>query len=86
MTTKFDIFDIQSTSDEAKVTFTVGEMTCSVVEYQAVVGRLYAKAARFKRVTNKHTAWRKAASIREKVNDAYRAQVLGEVEGGGEPS
>ena len=76
MTTKFDIFDIKSTSDEAKVTFTVGEMTCSVVEYQAIVGRLYAKAARYRRVTNKHAAWKKAASVRETVNSAYEEQVL----------
>lgn len=73
MTTKkrFDIFDIRSTSDEAKVTFKVGEMECSVVEYQAIVGRLYVKAARFRNVTKKHAAWRKAADIRDKVNKAY---------------
>ena len=72
---KFDIFDIQSTSDEAKQTFTVGNMTCSVVEYQAIVGRLYAKAARFRRVTKKHAAWKKAREIRDKVNEAYLEQV-----------
>lgn len=41
-----------------------------IVEWQAIIGRLYVKAARFRRVTNKHTAWKKAASIRKKVNEA----------------
>ncbi|MDJ0952452.1 MAG: hypothetical protein QNJ81_02110 [Acidimicrobiia bacterium] len=87
MTKSFDIFDIKSTSDEAKVQLKVGELEGSVVEFQAIVGRLYAKAARYKRKTNKFPAWKKAAEVRAKVNQAYEEQVLGKdtssgVEGG----
>lgn len=74
MAKKFDIFDIQSTSEEAQKELTVGSITAPVVVFQAIVGRLYAKAARFRRVTKKHEAWRKAADVRDKVNAAYEEQ------------
>jgi len=77
---KFDIFDIQTTSDEARRTFAVGNLNCSVVEYQAIIGRLYVKAARFRSKTKKHESWRKAADVREKVNKAYEEQILDQVQ------
>lgn len=69
---KIDIFDIRSTSDESKEILSIGEMSNSIVEWQAIIGRLYAQAARFRRVTNKHVAWKKAAKVRAKVNEALR--------------
>lgn len=69
---KIDIFDIKSTSPESKETLKVGEMTCSIVEWQAILGRLYAKAARFRRVTNKHQTIKKANDVRAKINIALK--------------
>lgn len=69
---KIDIFDIKSTSKESKEILSVGKMSNSIVEWQAIIGRLYAHAARFRKVTNKHAAWKKASKVRSRVNDALR--------------
>jgi hypothetical protein len=74
MVKKIDIFDIRSTSNEAKQVLRINECDYTIVEWQAIVGRLYAKAARFRRVTKKHEAWRKAAKVRGKVNSALMAK------------
>lgn len=75
MPKSFDLFAIKSTSDEAHNTrIVVGELDHSILEWQAIVGRLYVKASRFRRKTNKHEAWKKAAAVRAKVNEAYEAQ------------
>lgn len=76
MVKEFDIFDIKSTSEEARVKIRVGDLEASVVEFQAIVGRLYVKASRFRRKTKKYSAWANAAKVRDKVNQAYREQVL----------
>jgi hypothetical protein len=65
-----DIFDIRSTSDEAKKIVRVNECDYTVVEWQAIVGRLYAGAARFRNKTKKHEAWQKAAKVRARINAA----------------
>jgi hypothetical protein len=71
----FDLFSIKSTSEEAHETrIVVGDLDCSLLEWQAIVGRLYAKASRFRSKTNKHEVWRKAAEVRAKVNAAYEEQ------------
>jgi len=67
-----DIFAIRSTSDEAKHKLKVDANEYMIVEWQAIVGRLYAKAARFRKVTNKHAAWKKADNVRTKVNTALK--------------
>ena len=74
MPKKFDIFDIRSTSEEARVRVRINEADYLVVEWQAIVGRLYARASRYRRVTKKHAAWKKAADVRAKVNEAYLEQ------------
>lgn len=72
---KFDIFAIRSTSAEARETvISVNEASYTVLEWQAIIGRLYAKAARFRNKTKKHAAWQKAASVRSLVNKGYRDQ------------
>lgn len=69
-----DIFQIQSTSTEAKKILRINECDYMIVEWQAIIGRLYAKAARFRKVTKKHEAWKKAANVRAKVNAALKEQ------------
>ena len=69
-----DIFDTQSTSDKAKTVVRVNECNYTIVEWQAIIGRLYARAARYRRVTKKHEAWRRAANIRARVNKALEEQ------------
>lgn len=76
MAKRFDIFDIKSTSNEAKKIILINECDYTVVEWQAIIGRLYAKATRFRKVTKKHEAWKKAANVRGRVNKAYKEQVL----------
>jgi len=67
-----DIFAIRSTSDEAKHKLRVDDSEFTIVEWQAMIGRLYAKAARFRKKTNKHEAWKKADGVRAKVNAALK--------------
>lgn len=69
-----DIFAVTSTSQEAKRIVRVNECDYAIVEWQAIIGRLYAKAARFRKVTKKHEAWKKAASVRAKVTKAFNEQ------------
>ena len=78
MAKKFDIFDIKSTSEEAQLILRVGQLEAPVVAFQAIIGRLYAKAWRFRKYTNKYPPLKKAieqaTSTRELVNTAYKEQ------------
>jgi hypothetical protein len=69
---KIDIFDIRSTSKEAKQVLRINECDYTIVEWQAIIGRAYAYAAMFRNVTKKHLAWKKAAKIRATINERLR--------------
>jgi hypothetical protein len=76
-----DIFDIRPTSDEAKRKISIGEISNSIVEWQAIVGWAYIKASGYRKVTKKHEAWKKAAAVRRKVNQALKEQTNDKIHG-----
>lgn len=76
---EIDLFDIQSTSPESEETLDVNGKVCTIVQWQAIVGRLYVKAAIHRRVTNKHEAWKKAKAIRDKINDVLREKLRDQI-------